>query len=103
MAANRTPRDLWRRSLDWLKETGWKTHAEDSAIADDIWRRWVTETDAECISTHHRDRQKLSDALESAFRPIRDERAADALIVLFLMLLEIRGRREGVLQRNRDN
>lgn len=103
MSARNGPRGLLKRSLDWVEETGWPTQAEDRAIADRVYQSWISATNAEWIATHYRDREKLSNALEAAFRPIREDRAADCLYALFMMLLEIRGRREGILQRNRNH
>jgi len=103
MPQHRSPRELWRQSLHWVKETGWPTYAEDKAVADQVYTAWVIATNAEWLATSYRDRGKLSDALEAAFRPIRSDRAADCLYALFMVLLEIRGRREGILQRDRHH
>lgn len=103
MTAHRTPRQLLRQALNWVEETGWLTYQEDTAIADRIFRAWIAHTDVEFVRTHQRDREMLSDALYSTFRAIRDDRAADCLYALFMVLLEIRGRREGILQRNRNH
>ncbi len=103
MPAQNAPRWLLKRSIDWIKETGWPTQAADCAIADSVYRTWIAATDADWVATHYRDRGKLSDALEAAFRPIRDDRAADCLYALFMMLLELRGRREGIVQRVRNH
>ena len=103
MREPRKPHELWKRSLDWIEETGWPTQAEDRVIADRVYRSWINATDAEWIATHYRNRGKLSDALEAAFRLVRDDRAADCLYALFMVLLEIRGRREGILQQVRNH
>jgi hypothetical protein len=103
VSTNRTPRELWRQSIDWLGESGWPTRREDAAIADKVYRKWLAATNQEWLSTHYRDRDELADALDRAFRPIRDERTADSLVVVELLLLEIRGRREGTLRRGRNH
>jgi hypothetical protein len=96
-------RRLWQHSLRWVRETGWSTREEDEAIAEALYTAWLLATDEEWNATRYRDRGKLGDALEEAFRPIRDERTADCLIILFLTLLEDRVRQEGVLERVRNH
>ena len=103
MPKHRSPRELWKQSLDWVKETSWPTHDEDQAIADGVYAAWILATNSDWLASGCRDRGALSDALENAFRPIRDDRAADSLVILYQFLLEIRGRREGTLQRNRNH
>src|SRR5689334_3787782 len=90
---------LWAQALDWLLETGWPTRVADSAIGDTVYREWIDATQSEWAATGFRDRELLSDAIDTAFRAVRDERAADALVILYLFLFELRGRREGTLQR----
>lgn len=103
MQLHRHPRQLWIEAFKWIKEMGWGTRKEDEVIADAVYAGWVAATNADSSTIHYRDRGKLMDALERAFRPIRDDRAADALIVIYLWLFELRGRREGILQRQRSN
>lgn len=94
---------LWQQAVAWARETGWLSHDEDKIIADGVYNAWIIATNAEWLTTGYRDRCILSDALENAFRPIRDERAADSLVILYQFLLEIRGRREGTLQQHRNH
>lgn len=96
-------RQLWQRSLEWVRQTGWPTRAEDEAIAEALYTAWLHVTDEEWNAARYRDRGILADALEEAFRPILDERTADCLIILFLTLLEDRGRQEGALERVRNH
>jgi hypothetical protein len=97
------PRRFWKRAIDWIKESGWPTRDQDQVIADGVYTAWILATNADCLTTGYRDRGALSDALENAFRPIRDDRAADSLVILYQFLLEIRGRREGALQQHRNH
>ena len=94
---------LWAQSLNWLRETGWPTCVADAAIADAVYREWIDATQSEWTATGYRDRERLSDAIDMAFRAVRDERTADALVILYLFLFELRGRREGTLQRHRNH
>lgn len=99
----KTPRQMLGSAMDWIEETGWRTMGEDKAIANQVYEAWVTETNAEWIATHHRDRDKLSEAMYAAFRHIRDDRAADSIYVILMLELELRARREGILRQERDN
>lgn len=103
MSRHRCPRELWLESIAWIDATGWPTRQEDARIANSVYRAWVSMTTEDAITIHYRDRGKLMDELERAFRPIRDDRAADALVVIYMWLLELRGRREGILQRQQSN
>lgn len=103
MQRHRHPRELWLESLQWITETGWQTRREDEVIANAAYEDWIAVTNSDSLSIHYRDRGKLMDALEQAFRSIRDDRAADALVVIYLWLFELRGRREGILQRQQRN
>lgn len=103
MSVHRNPKELWRQSIDWLGESGWPTRTDDAAIADHVYLNWLAATNEQWLATHYRDRDELADALDRAFRPIRDERTADSLVILYLLLLEIRGRREGTLRRGRNH
>lgn len=103
MYETRTPRQLLTAALDWIEETGWPTALEDKAIANEKYEAWIAETNAEWIATQDRDRDKLSEAMYTAFRAIRDERAADSIYIILMMEFELRARREGMLRRGRDN
>lgn len=103
MSEHRNPRRLWQLSVEWLGESGWPTRFDDAAIADRVYREWVAATNEQWLATRYRNRDDLADALELAFRPIRDERTADSLVILYLLILEIRGRRDGTLLRSRTH
>jgi len=100
---SRKPQQLWRESLEWITSSGWPTRNEDDVIARTVYEEWIKATNAEWIASGYRDREMLADALENAFRPIRDELAADCLIIIYLFLLEIAGRRDGALHRGRNH
>ena len=97
------PRQFWKRAIEWIRESRWPTREEDQVIADGIYAAWILATNSDWLTTGYRDRGALSDALENAFRPIREDRAADSLVILYQFLLEIRGRREGALQQHRNH
>src|SRR5689334_11497852 len=103
MNSHRNPREMLRRAMEWAAETGWISMSRDRAIADGIYKKWVQETDSEWLLTQNRDRELLSDALYSAYRTIHPDPVADHIYVLVMVELEIRGRREGILSRNRDH
>jgi len=100
---SRTPHQLWKQSIDWITASGWPTREQDDEIARNVYEEWINATNREWLATGYRDHEILADALENAFRPIRDERAADSLIIIFLLLLEVRGRRDGTLQRRQNH
>ena len=103
MGAHRTPRRLLDQALKWIQETGWPSRGEDIAIADRVYESWIAETNDEWIKTRSRDREKLSEAIDAAFRPVRDDRAADCIYVILMSELELRARREGILRQDRDH
>jgi len=103
MRAHRTPHELLDQALEWVRETGWPSRGEDTAIADRVYKSWIVQTNAEWTTTHSRDREKLSEAIEAAFRPIRDDRAADCIYVILMSELELRARRDGMLCQGRDH
>ena len=103
MSTSRSPRERLEQALDWIEETGWPSVSEDTAIANQIYEKWIDETNAQWRATGHRDREKLSDALETAFRSIRDARASDCAYIMFMIELELRGLSDGIFRQGHDH
>ncbi|MGH8190789.1 MAG: hypothetical protein ACREP2_05020 [Rhodanobacteraceae bacterium] len=95
----RTPGELLEAAFAWIRKTGWKTHAEDEAIAADVYARWIKATDAEYAATRSRDFERMGNLLREALADTHDEEGLDSLQILLMLELALRGRREGKLKR----
>jgi hypothetical protein len=92
---------LLEAAYEWVRDTGWPTYASDQAIAGDVYEKWIRATDAEYAATQSRDFDLLGDLLRGALAPTHDEAGLDALHVLLMLDLTLRGRQEGKLKRKR--
>ncbi len=97
----RTPDELLQAAYGWVRKTGWPTYAQDQTIAGDVYKQWIKATDAEYAATQSRDFELLGDRLRAALADTHDEEALDALQILLLLDLTLRGRRDGKLKRKR--
>lgn len=97
----RTPDELLQAAYDWVRKTGWPTYAQDQTISGDVYEKWIKATDAEYAATQLRDFELLGNRLRAALADTHDEEALDALQILLLLDLTLRGRREGKLKRKR--
>lgn len=97
----RTPDELFEFACAWIRKTGWPTHAQDLAVADGVYAKWIQATDAEFAATGTRDFELLCSLLRTAYADTHDEEALDALQILMLNELTLRGREERRLKRER--
>ena len=92
---------IWKEAIEYLRKDGWSTHDIDEAIADRIYSRWIRETDEIWRKSGYRDREPLYEALEETFKQHYGDEGGSARMVIFSLLLESRGRREGHVRRGR--
>jgi hypothetical protein len=97
----RTPDELLQAAYGWVRKTGWPTYAQDQTIAGDVYEKWIKATDAEYAATQSRDFDLLGDLLRAALADTHDEAGLDALQILLMFDLVLRGRQEGKLKRKR--
>jgi hypothetical protein len=97
----RTPDELLQDAYCWIRRTGWPTYAQDQTIAGDVYEKWIKATDAEYAATQSRDFELLGNLLRDALADTHDEEGLDALQILMMFDLVLRGRTEGKLKRKR--
>lgn len=97
----RTPDELLQAAYGWVRKTGWPTYPQDQAIAGDVYEKWIKATDAEYAATQSRDLELLGNRLRATLADTHDEEALDALQILLMFDLTLRGRRDGKLKRKR--
>lgn len=95
----RTPDQLLKAAYEWVRKTGWPTYAADQAIATSVYEKWIKTTNAEYTATQSRDYKLMGDLLRSALADTHNEEDLDALQILLMFDLTLRGRQEGKLKR----
>lgn len=86
---------LMKTLYEWIARTGWPTHVEDEALANELYAQWLSDTHDQWLGSGMRDRESLRNALEAALNRIHTPDDASYIFPVLLLFLESRSRREG--------
>lgn len=89
--------EKFKEAIDYLANRNWATHEADRAIAEELYRRWIRNTDTTGDAPRSRDFDLLGIAMSEVFTSLYGEEGAGPRIIIFTFLLEARAGYDGYI------